>query len=133
TLRASGLDAGLARPSSGDAWLDRPESVFEYIALAHREIYALYARSQPVSTSLALADTMALISSKLATIVPWSGCSLFLYDRAADSLKCACAVGLDAPRLLNRVLSHGDVTQWAKRSKQTVLNSDPRLTFEMAG
>ena len=53
-------------------------NAFENIALAHREIYALYEIAQSMGTSLGVADTMALISSKLSKIMPWSGCALFL-------------------------------------------------------
>src|SRR5262249_23520272 len=56
-----------------------PQNAFENIALAHREISALYEIAQAMSTSLGVADTMALISSKLTKIVPWSGCSLFMF------------------------------------------------------
>src|SRR3954469_25478338 len=52
-------------------------SAFENIALAHREIYALYEIAQSMGTSLGVSDTMALISSKLSKIVSWSGCALF--------------------------------------------------------
>ena len=41
-----------------------PHSVFEDIALANREIYALYEIAQSLGTSLGVADTMALISSQ---------------------------------------------------------------------
>ena len=56
----------LGRPAVGF----QPESgkgstVFEDIALAHREIYALYEIAQTMGTSLGVADTMALITSKL--------------------------------------------------------------------
>ena len=43
----------------------KSSTVFEDIALAHREIYALYEIAQTMGTSLGVADTMALISSKL--------------------------------------------------------------------
>ena len=76
-------------------------NAFENIALAHREIYALYEIAQSMGTSLGVSDTMALISSKLSKIVSWSGCALFLYQPDADSLKCRFAAGVDAPRLLN--------------------------------
>ena len=36
--------------------------LFEDIALAHREIYALYEIAQAMGTSLGVSDTMALIS-----------------------------------------------------------------------
>src|SRR5262249_45462808 len=63
-------------------------SAFENIALAHREIYALYEIAQSMGTSLGVADTMALISSKLSKLVPWVGCSLFLQNAESDTLKC---------------------------------------------
>ena len=85
TSRAGELAAtsAAAGSASADSVSDWPESVFENIALAHREVYALYEIAQSMSTSLGVTDTMALISSKLTKIVPWSGCSLFLYDGAA--------------------------------------------------
>jgi len=60
-----------------------------------------------MGTSLGVADTMALISSKLSKLVPWSGCSLFLYQTETDTLKCRFAAGVDAPRLLNTTLKSG--------------------------
>src|SRR5205823_616129 len=75
-------------------------SAFENIALAHREIYALYEIAQSMGTSLGVADTMALISSKLSKIVSWSGCALFLHNPESDTLKCRFAAGVDAPKLL---------------------------------
>src|SRR5205807_1690994 len=70
-----------------------PHTAFENIALAHREIYALYEIAQAMGTSLGVADTMALISSKLTNIVPWSACALFLGQQDGESLKCRFAAG----------------------------------------
>ena len=50
----------------------RKKNVFEDIALAHREIYALYEIAQAMGTSLGVSDTMALISAKLSNLVPFS-------------------------------------------------------------
>ena len=58
-----------------------------------------------MGTSLGVSDTMALISSKLTKIVPWSGCALFLHNAESDSLKCRFAAGVDAPQLLNVTLN----------------------------
>ena len=82
-------------------------NAFENIALAHREIYALYEIAQSMGTSLGVSDTMALISSKLSKIVSWSGCALFLYQQDSDSLKCRFAAGVDAPKLLNATMKMG--------------------------
>src|SRR5215471_8510476 len=81
-------------------------NAFENIAHAHREIYALYEIAQSMGTSLGVADTMALISSKLAKMIPWSGCALFL-SQDDDALKCRFAAGVDAPQLLDCTLPAG--------------------------
>jgi diguanylate cyclase (GGDEF)-like protein/putative nucleotidyltransferase with HDIG domain len=109
-------------------------NAFENIALAHREIYALYEIAQSMGTSLGVADTMALISSKLSKIVSWSGCALFLHQPENDSLKCRFAAGVDAPKLLNATMKVGHgLSGWVARNKRTLINGDPRVSFEAAG
>ena len=107
---------------------------FENIALAHREIYALYEIAQSMGTSLGVEDTMALISSKLSKLVPWSGCSLFLHNPETDTLKCRFAAGVDAPRLLNSTLREGaGLSGWVANNRRMLINGDPRVTFSAAG
>jgi diguanylate cyclase (GGDEF)-like protein len=109
-------------------------NAFEDIALAHKEIYALYEIAQTMGTSLGVSDTMALISSKLVKIIPWSGCALFLPQGEEGMLKCRFAAGVDAPRLLNAMLTSGDgLSGWVARNRRTLVNGDPRITFEAAG
>jgi diguanylate cyclase (GGDEF)-like protein/putative nucleotidyltransferase with HDIG domain len=109
-------------------------NAFENIALAHREIYALYEIAQSMGTSLGVADTMALISSKISKVVPWTGCSLFLFNPETDTLKCRFAVGADAPKLLNATLTVPQgLTGWVSRNRRTLVNADPRVTFETLG
>jgi diguanylate cyclase (GGDEF)-like protein/putative nucleotidyltransferase with HDIG domain len=109
-------------------------NAFENIALAHREIYALYEIAQSMGTSLGVADTMALISSKLSKLVPWNGCSLFLLQADGATLKCRFASGVDAPQLLNKTIQVGHgLSGWVARNRRTVINADPRVSFDVAG
>ena len=123
-----------ARGSTAVGLVPSGRRAFENIALAHREIYALYEIAQAMGTSLGVADTMALISSKLSKLVPWSGCALFLHDPDTDALKCRYAAGVDAPKLLNRQFTVGDgLAGWVARNRRSLVNADPRVTFELAG
>ncbi len=123
-----------AMPATGLVPERVPKSAFENIALAHREIYALYEIAQAMGTSLGVADTMALISSKLTNIVPWSGCTLYLYNQDTDSLRCRFAAGVDAPKLLNTVLKNGEgITGWVARNRRSIVNGNPAATFEAVG
>jgi diguanylate cyclase (GGDEF)-like protein/putative nucleotidyltransferase with HDIG domain len=109
-------------------------NAFENIAHAHREIYALYEIAQSMGTSLGVADTMALISSKLTKIIPWSGCALFLAQEEGDALKCRFAAGVDAPQLVNCTLKAGEgIPGLVARNKRTVVNGNPASTFEALG
>ena len=109
-------------------------NAFENIALAHREIYALYEIAQSMGTSLGVADTMALISSKLMKIVPWSGSALFLVHGDGELLKCRFAAGVDTPQLLNHTLKPGEgLSGWVARNRRTLVNADPSVTFAALG
>jgi len=122
----SGAPRAVLPPKSGNA--------FENIALAHREIYALYEIAQAMGTSLGVSDTMALISSKLSKLVPWSGCALFLYEPEDERLRCRFATGVDAPRLLNATLAVGQgLAGRVAEHRRSLLNGDPRVTFDAAG
>jgi diguanylate cyclase (GGDEF)-like protein/putative nucleotidyltransferase with HDIG domain len=117
-------------PRSADA----DKNVFDDIALAHREIYALYEIAQAMGTSLGLPDTMALITSKLANLVPFSGSALFLFEEETDSLRCHLANGDDAELIQQVVVRSGDgLTGWVARNRRSVVNARPSADFEAAG
>src|SRR4029077_514003 len=86
----------LGRPATGLTPEPAKKNVFDDIALAHREIYALYEIAQAMGTSLGVSDTMALISAKLSNLVPFSCAALFLYDEDSETLRCRFATGVDA-------------------------------------
>ena len=71
------------------AWPATSNSVDEDGDAVPREIYALYEIAQAMGSSLGVVDTMALIASKLSTIVPFSCCALFL--RSAENGHAAAA------------------------------------------
>jgi len=130
-IEPSGHSGGVARTG---LVLSPGASAFENIALAHREIYALYDIAQSMGTSLGVEDTMALISSKISKIVPWSGCALFLYQPDADLLRCRFAAGVDAPRLLDALFKAGDgLSGWVAHNRRAVIDDDPRSIFELSG
>jgi diguanylate cyclase (GGDEF)-like protein len=109
-------------------------SVFEDIALAHREIYALYELAQTMGTSLGVADTMALIASKLSNLVPFSACALFLYDERSDSVACKFATGVDDDKLSLLIVKGGQgLSGWVARNRRPLVNARPNLELEAAG
>ncbi|MGE5243483.1 MAG: HD domain-containing phosphohydrolase [Betaproteobacteria bacterium] len=109
-------------------------TVFQDIALAHREIYALYEIAQAMGSSLGVADTMALISSKLSNIVPFSCCALFLYDDELESLQCRFATGAESELIQQLTIRNGlGLTGWVARNRRPLVNARPSADFEAAG
>jgi diguanylate cyclase (GGDEF)-like protein/putative nucleotidyltransferase with HDIG domain len=109
-------------------------SVFDDIALAHREIYALYQIAQTMGTSLGVADTMALISSKLTNLVPFSACALFLHTESTDTLYCRFATGTDSELIQQLALKNGQgLTGWVARNRRPLVNARPSADLEAAG
>src|SRR5204862_6699976 len=68
------------------------KNVFEDIALAHREIYALYEIAQAMGSSLCVADTIAIIYSMLSNILPFSSSTKLLYSEDTEKLLCRFAM-----------------------------------------
>ncbi|MGH7635461.1 MAG: HD domain-containing phosphohydrolase, partial [Gemmatimonadaceae bacterium] len=127
------LEPDLGEPAFGDALTTGAApatgNAFENIALAHREIYALYEIAQSMGTSLGVTDTMALISSKLTKLLPWSGCALFLMHPDADTLKCVYASGTDVAHLLDVSFKGGQgLSGWVARNRRTLVNADPQVS-----
>jgi diguanylate cyclase (GGDEF)-like protein/putative nucleotidyltransferase with HDIG domain len=110
------------------------ERVFEDIARAHREIYALYEIAQAMGTSLGVSDTMTLIASKLSSLVPFSCCALFLYDEETDALACRFATGTDADLIQRLVVRSGEgLNGWVARNRRPLVNARPSADLEAAG
>src|ERR1019366_1736495 len=107
---------------------------FHDIALAHREIYALYEIAQAMGSSLGVSDTMALISSKLSNIVPFSCCALFLYNDESESLRCRFATGVEAEVIQQLTIKSGHgLTGWVARNRRPLVNARPSTDLEAAG
>ncbi len=117
------------RPAAGSQ-----DRVLKDIALAHREIYALYEMAQAMGSSLGIADTMTLIASKLESLVPYECCALFLFDRDSDTMACRFANGVDAATIRQIVLRRGDgLTGLVAKDGRTLLNGRPSADLEAAG
>jgi diguanylate cyclase (GGDEF)-like protein/putative nucleotidyltransferase with HDIG domain len=109
-------------------------NVFQDIALAHREIYALYEIAQAMGSSLGVSDTMALISSKLSNIVPFSCCALFLYNDESETLRCRFATGVESEIIQQLTIRNGQgLTGWVARNRRPLVNARPSADYEAAG
>jgi GAF domain-containing protein len=85
-------------------------------------------------TSLGVADTMALVASKLSNLVPLKACALFLHEESGDLLRCRFATGIDAELLQTLVVQNGDgLVGWVGRNHRPLVNARPAADLEAAG
>jgi diguanylate cyclase (GGDEF)-like protein/putative nucleotidyltransferase with HDIG domain len=136
-MRKPAVDAGgqaLGRPAPELTVEGGKKNVFEDIALAHREIYALYEIAQAMGTSLGVSDTMALIAAKLSNLVPFSCAALFLFDEETETLRCRFATGVDAEVIQQIAVHNGEgLTGWVARNRRPLVNARPSADLEAAG
>ena len=134
TLQVPTSTSERGRPAAGLVQEPPNKTVFDDIALAHREIYSLYEIAQTMGTSLGVADTMALITSKLTNLVPFSACALFLYDEPDDMLRCRFATGTESDAIGGMSIRAGQgLTGWVARNRRPLVNARPSADFEAAG
>jgi diguanylate cyclase (GGDEF)-like protein len=77
---------------------------------------------------------MALISSKLSNIVPFSCCALFLYMEESETLRCRFATGIEAETVQQLTIRNGHgLTGWVARNRRPLVNARPSADFEAAG
>lgn len=109
-------------------------SVFDDIALAHREIYALYEIAQTMGTGLGVADTMTLIASKVTKVVPSSCSALYVFDEDRDVMTCCFAAGVDGDLVRRVSLKSGaGLAGWVARNRVPVVNGRPSADLDAAG
>src|SRR5687767_6648599 len=131
---APAAQPSLGQPATGLTPEPSKKNVFDDIALAHREIYALYEIAQAMGTSLGVSDTMALISAKLSNLVPFSCAALFLYDEESETLRCRFATGTDADIIQQVSVRSGEgLTGWVARNRRPLVNARPSADLEAAG
>jgi diguanylate cyclase (GGDEF)-like protein/putative nucleotidyltransferase with HDIG domain len=84
-------------------------SVLDDIAVAHREEHLLRDVGQALSTTLRVSDVVALIASRLVSLVPFTDSALFLYDEASGLYLCQHATGThqEAIRALTAATTDG--------------------------
>ncbi len=120
-------------PAEGSGDGSRSTNVYRDIALAHREIYALYELAQSMGTSLGVSETMAIIASKLSKLVPFSTCALFLYDEAEGRMTCRFATGIDDHVISGLTLERGEgLVGWVAANKRPLVNGRPAADIEAA-
>jgi diguanylate cyclase (GGDEF)-like protein/putative nucleotidyltransferase with HDIG domain len=98
---------------------------------AHRDVVALYDIAETVAATLDLRDALAVFSSRLADIVPFTTCVLYLLRPESADIEVAHASGRNFDRIKGRRVPVGSgIAGWVIGNRQPIFNGDPRLDFD---
>jgi len=101
------------------------------IAEANQELYGLYEVAATMGTSLGVADSMAVIASKLGKLVPFTTCALFLYDEPNGVARCRAATGAGQKAFLGLMVREGQgLVGRAIASRECVTSGDPSADLD---
>ena len=103
---------------------------YDQIRNAHREVYALYEIASTFGSSLEIEDTLAILVDKVAHIVPFDTCVVYVYDEVKGYATSAHAVGKNADALRKRCVAPGEgVTGFALANRRAINHIHPSLDF----
>jgi diguanylate cyclase (GGDEF)-like protein/putative nucleotidyltransferase with HDIG domain len=123
-------------PAAGYADECRPlnEIVLGRIAAAHQEVATLQDIARVLSSTLSLQDTVAIITSRIANLVPYSTCVIYLLDPSKSSVRAEYASGLykELFRGRNFRVSEG-ITGWVVANHRPMYNTTPLLDLSFLG
>ncbi|HYE16186.1 MAG TPA: HD domain-containing phosphohydrolase, partial [Pyrinomonadaceae bacterium] len=121
-----------ARHEPAGAAPDERKAGFRSIAEAQREVFILQQIAQTIGSSLDLQDTVALVASKLGSIVHFDACLIYVVDESTGKARAIHAVGEGAERFAARPVSVGEgVTGWVIANARSMSSASPEI--ETAG
>jgi len=129
-IREAAIQSGSSNVETYSEATVLPTSVLDSIASAQREVFALYEIAQTFSSSLNLKDMLAIIASKLESIVPFTTCVINLIEGQSGDVVARHVVGEHIDFFKTRRYRPGvGVTGWVVANKRPMYNTAPDLDF----
>lgn len=118
--------SGASSGAKADAPVDEAGAFLSSIAAARREVQELFELSQELGNSLSLAETLALLSSRLERMIPHS--AMALYVRTGDFLEAEHVQGDNARLFQSLRIPLGEgLTGWVAQHERPIINGNPAV------
>lgn len=103
---------------------------YDQIKKAHREVYALYEIARTFGTSLDVEHTLSILVDKVAHVVPFDTCMVYVYDEMDGYATARHVVGKYADVLKGRCIAPGEgVSGFVLANRSAVNELHPSLDF----
>ena len=130
SMTKAGPAAGYYKPPP----VDRAAAALTSIAETNQRVMALYEMSRTLPSMLSLEDTVAILSSRLAGLIPYTTCAISIFDASHSEFEIVHAVGPHAEKFLKRrqPVSAG-ITGWVITNQRAMYNTNPVLDLGFLG
>lgn len=109
---------------------DSKPGYVEQIKRANREVFALYELARVFSSSLNVDDTLKLFVQKIAELMPFDSCVVYLLDKSQEFATARYAEGKNSTNLKGKRIKAGEgATGYVLKKRQAVYNINPALDF----
>src|SRR5262249_23463537 len=114
--------------------VDRAAAALNSIAETNQRVTELYEISRTLAGSFSLEDTTAILTNRLAKLIPFTTCALSLFDGTRSEVDVVHAIGRDADAFLGRrqPVSAG-ITGWVIQNQRPMYNTNPLLDLGFLG
>jgi diguanylate cyclase (GGDEF)-like protein/putative nucleotidyltransferase with HDIG domain len=136
TAAHSHIEENSSAPAAGYAEERGPltQVALSRIAAAHQEVSTLHDIARVLSSSLSLQDTVAIITSRIANLVPYSTCVIYLLDAGKTIVRAEYASGLHKEMFRGRTFRVGEgITGWVIANHRPMYNTSPLLDLSFLG
>ncbi len=122
-----------AKPANGLAQelpIDRAAAALHSIAETNHRVSALYELSRTLSSVLSVEDTVAILANRLAKMIPFTTCTVALFDATRSEYEIVHATGRNADCLQKRRQpAEAGITGWVITNQKAMYNTNPLLDF----
>ncbi len=105
----------------------------EQIKRANREVFTLYELARDFGSSVNLHQTLSLFTKKVAELVPFDTCTVYLMDETGKVASAEHIDGISGPAFKGRRIKAGEgPTGQVIRSGESIQNADAKLDFTVS-
>ena len=126
-----------ASPAAGlqaEPQIDRAAAALNSIAETNQRVTALYEMSRTLASTISVEDTVAILASRLAKLVPFTTCAISLFDASRSEFEIAHALGRHADRFLHRRQpAEAGITGYVITNQRAMYNTKPALDLGFLG
>jgi diguanylate cyclase (GGDEF)-like protein len=90
--------------------------------------------SRTLSSILSLEDTVAILTNRLSKLIPFTTCTIALFDASQSEFEIVHATGLHAERFMKRRMpAEAGITGWVITNQRPMYNTNPVLDLGFLG